>query len=270
MNQKSAELFIWLKKQKPNGQRVFKNAWSSSNKTTGDFPISFRLNLSEILFCADDLSVGAEIEISYKLSGRKWQKDPSSEVNIFSVLKRSVSKSSVAAVETAHPPKMPVQPMTRFPTPRTMRMISRFDLICLTNKIGKSEKALKRKHRPDFATAPWLRRKLPLEFLALATVFLVMTGSSQTILARVQADSIAVESVRPNIILVNLDDADVDLFSDKLLDKYLPNIKHLATEGLRFTNCHVTTPLCGPSGHVYYAGNMRIERESKRTSLLVQ
>ena len=54
-------------------------------------------------------------------------------------------------------------------------------------------------------------------------------------------------SARPNIILINLDDADVDLFADDLLDKYLPNIKRLAVEGLRFTNCHVTTPLCGPS-----------------------
>lgn len=52
---------------------------------------------------------------------------------------------------------------------------------------------------------------------------------------------------RPNIILINLDDADVDLFSDDILDNYLPNIKRLAVDGLRFNNCHVTTPLCGPS-----------------------
>jgi len=52
---------------------------------------------------------------------------------------------------------------------------------------------------------------------------------------------------RPNIILINLDDADVDLFADDLLDDFLPNIKQLASDGLRFTNCHVVTPLCGPS-----------------------
>lgn len=52
---------------------------------------------------------------------------------------------------------------------------------------------------------------------------------------------------RPNIILINLDDADVDLFADDILEAYLPNIRQLATEGLRFTNCHVVTPLCGPS-----------------------
>lgn len=57
----------------------------------------------------------------------------------------------------------------------------------------------------------------------------------------------AVSAQRPNIILINLDDADVDLFTDEILDAYLPNIKRLATEGLSFTNCHVVTPLCGPS-----------------------
>lgn len=54
-------------------------------------------------------------------------------------------------------------------------------------------------------------------------------------------------SGRPNIILINLDDADVDIFSDEMLNRYLPNIKELSTHGLSFTNCHVTTPLCGPS-----------------------
>ena len=52
---------------------------------------------------------------------------------------------------------------------------------------------------------------------------------------------------RPNIILINLDDADVDLFADNILASYLPNIRQLASDGLRFTNCHVVTPLCGPS-----------------------
>jgi arylsulfatase A-like enzyme len=60
-------------------------------------------------------------------------------------------------------------------------------------------------------------------------------------------DSIANSSVRPNIILINLDDADSGIFSDELLDEYLPNIGQMAREGLNFTNCHVGTPLCGPS-----------------------
>ncbi|MFM9067260.1 MAG: DUF3127 domain-containing protein, partial [Planctomycetota bacterium] len=32
---------------------------------------------------ADSLNVGDEIEIAYRLSGRRWQKDPSSEVKFF-------------------------------------------------------------------------------------------------------------------------------------------------------------------------------------------
>lgn len=32
---------------------------------------------------ADDLNVGDEIEMTYRLSGRKWQKDPSAEVKYF-------------------------------------------------------------------------------------------------------------------------------------------------------------------------------------------
>ena len=52
---------------------------------------------------------------------------------------------------------------------------------------------------------------------------------------------------RPNIVMINLDDADLDIFTDEILEQYLPNIKQLATGGWRFTNCHATTPLCGPS-----------------------
>ena len=52
---------------------------------------------------------------------------------------------------------------------------------------------------------------------------------------------------RSNIILINLDDADVDLFADDILDAYLPNIKRMAADGVSFSNCHVVTPLCGPS-----------------------
>ena len=52
---------------------------------------------------------------------------------------------------------------------------------------------------------------------------------------------------RPNIIVINLDDADVGLFSDDLLTEYLPNFHAIARQGMRFSNCHATTPLCGPS-----------------------
>ena len=52
---------------------------------------------------------------------------------------------------------------------------------------------------------------------------------------------------RPNIVLINLDDAERELLADPVLQKFLPNIHQLASNGLNFNNCHVTTPLCGPS-----------------------
>ena len=52
---------------------------------------------------------------------------------------------------------------------------------------------------------------------------------------------------KPNIVLINLDDADTNILSDEVLAVRFPNLKKLADRGLRFTNLHATTPLCGPS-----------------------
>ena len=52
---------------------------------------------------------------------------------------------------------------------------------------------------------------------------------------------------KPNIVLINLDDADVESLNDVNLHQYFPHMRALASQGIRFTNCHVTTPLCGPS-----------------------
>ncbi len=56
---------------------------------------------------------------------------------------------------------------------------------------------------------------------------------------------------RPNIVLINLDDADWSLFDHDFRPggnaRRFPNIARLADEGMRFTNFHVTIPLCGPS-----------------------
>ena len=52
---------------------------------------------------------------------------------------------------------------------------------------------------------------------------------------------------RPNIIVINLDDADYDLLSDGRSRTRFPNIHDLANGGIRFTNTHCTIPLCGPS-----------------------
>ncbi len=66
------------------------------------------------------------------------------------------------------------------------------------------------------------------------------------VLAVVAAGELAAQS-KPNIILINLDDADGELLSPDNLTVYFPNLRRFADEGIRFTNFHVTTPLCGPS-----------------------
>ncbi|MDG2015035.1 MAG: sulfatase-like hydrolase/transferase [Pirellulaceae bacterium] len=55
------------------------------------------------------------------------------------------------------------------------------------------------------------------------------------------------ETNRPNIILINLDDADVAMLTPESMALHFPHLNRFATEGLRLSNLHVTTPLCGPS-----------------------
>lgn len=59
-------------------------------------------------------------------------------------------------------------------------------------------------------------------------------------------NTVSVEE-KPNIILINLDDADAELLSAENLSARFPNLEMLANRGLCFTNTHATTPLCGPS-----------------------
>ena len=72
---------------------------------------------------------------------------------------------------------------------------------------------------------------------------------------------------RPNIILINLDDADRDLLEiDFCAERdyvYLPNIRHMAEKGIRFSNCHVTTPLCCPSRACLFTGQYAHKTEIK-------
>ncbi len=62
----------------------------------------------------------------------------------------------------------------------------------------------------------------------------------------------------PNIIVINLDDADRDAVEIDFLRggsyRFLPNIDRLANEGLRFVNLHSTSPLCAPSRACFFTG----------------
>ena len=58
---------------------------------------------------------------------------------------------------------------------------------------------------------------------------------------------------RPNIVLINLDDADYKMFAPDMLKLY-PGFEQLAKRSVSFTNLHVTTPFCGPSRAALFRG----------------
>ncbi|MFT5299514.1 MAG: hypothetical protein ACI87E_001184 [Mariniblastus sp.] len=73
-----------VEETKTYGQKGFQKRLVVLEQNDGRFsshiPIEF---VRDSCATADDMNVGDEVEISYKLSGRKWQKDPSSEVKYF-------------------------------------------------------------------------------------------------------------------------------------------------------------------------------------------
>lgn len=65
----------------------------------------------------------------------------------------------------------------------------------------------------------------------------------------------APKSTRPNIIFILTDDMGWgDLGSDGNREVATPNIDRLATEGIRFTQFYVTSPICSPSRVAYATG----------------
>ena len=59
--------------------------------------------------------------------------------------------------------------------------------------------------------------------------------------------SICVGQQQPNIILINVDDVDVEILTPSSIGSRFPEMSRFVIQGTRFTNMHVTTPLCGPS-----------------------
>lgn len=85
-----------------------------------------------------------------------------------------------------------------------------------------------------------------------AAVCLVVFASDQGgLLARDMSG--ASTTRQPNVILINLDDADYRMFSPELVKLY-PSISKLAQRSVSFTNLHVTTPFCGPSRAALFRG----------------
>ena len=73
-----------IEETKTYGQKGFRKRLVVLEQDNGRFanfiPIEF---VRDSCDSVDEMSVGNEVEISYQLSGRKWQKDPSAEVKYF-------------------------------------------------------------------------------------------------------------------------------------------------------------------------------------------
>lgn len=73
-----------IEETKTFGQKGFRKRLIVLEQDNGRFanyiPVEF---VQDACDQANNLKIGDEIEVNYRLSGRKWQKDPSSEVKYF-------------------------------------------------------------------------------------------------------------------------------------------------------------------------------------------
>lgn len=90
-----------IEETKTYGQKGFRKRMIVLEQDKGRFtnyvPVEFT---HEGCDSVDQLNVGDEVEVTYQLSGRKWQRDPSSEVKYF----LNASASSFRVIGGAAPP----------------------------------------------------------------------------------------------------------------------------------------------------------------------
>ncbi len=107
-----------------------------------------------------------------------------------------------------------------------------------------------RQSRSSGPAPKWLRL-----FLTLATLFLADCVPAQ----KVQSTQKVHAFDQPNIVLVYSDDVDCESLFGQFPEQdsakiQFTNLKEMATQGVRFSNFHVTTPVCGPSRACLYTG----------------
>lgn len=110
-----------IEETKTFGQKGFRKRTVVLEQQNGRFanyiPLEFTNDGCDLV---DDLRLGDEVDITYRLGGRKWQKDPSSEVKYFLALRRWRLPRSDPKART---PSMSTTSTTssRNPAPTTMR-----------------------------------------------------------------------------------------------------------------------------------------------------
>ena len=97
-------------------------------------------------------------------------------------------------------------------------------------------------HFPKFVSA---RSHRVFILSVVATLALVLVFSSS---------ALAVQASKPNIILINLDDADADIMSQETINEHFPTLAALARRSTIFSNAHSTTPFCAPSRAALFTG----------------
>lgn len=110
-----------IEETKTFGQKGFRKRTVVLEQQNGRFanyiPLEFTNDGCDLV---DDLRLGDEVDITYRLGGRKWQKDPSSEVKYFLSARRWRLQRSDPKART---PSMSTTSTTssRNPAPTTMR-----------------------------------------------------------------------------------------------------------------------------------------------------
>jgi len=97
------------------------------------------------------------------------------------------------------------------------------------------------------AFAQDLARTAGRKFVLVALIAIVCTAFSP-------ATAKAIQSAQPNIVLINLDDADAEILSIDNMNTHYPTLAALARRSTLFTNAHATTPFCAPSRAALFTG----------------
>ena len=108
MNQATVRGIVhFIDTTKTYGQKGFRKRLvvleEAGARFTNYIPVEF---IQEACDTVDDMSIGNEVEVTYRLAGRKWQKDASSEVKYFlnaEAMNFRVLSSEDSAEATADP-----------------------------------------------------------------------------------------------------------------------------------------------------------------------